>query len=159
MGALQLPDGPVEQIYLHPGQTYATKDTAVVTTILGSCVAVCLWEPVVRVAAINHFLLARNPVRGTDDARYGDTAMELLLASMLERGAWVDRIIAKVFGGACVLRSMTSSARSIGGQNNDAARRFLERYQIQISADQTGGQRGRKLLFDTADGSAWVKEI
>ena len=159
MGALRLPAGPVEQVYLHPGQTYVTTDAAVVTTILGSCVAVCLWEPVARVAAINHFLLARNPMRGTEDARYGDTAMELLLTSALQRGAWAGRLVAKIFGGASVVPGFSSAARSIGAQNHDVALRTLEQYGVEVVADQTGGQRGRKLIFDTADGAAWVKEI
>lgn len=147
------------QVYLHPGQIYVSSEPAVISTILGSCVAVCLWDPATRVAAINHFLLPKNPTRGTDDARYGDSAMERLVAAMWQHGAGAERVVAKVFGGACVLRNFENNSRSIGALNVAAARHFLEKRGIEIVAEQTGGERGRKLLFDSRDGSAWVKEI
>jgi chemotaxis protein CheD len=160
MSASRLPEvAPVPQVYLHPGQIFATSGPALVTTILGSCVAVCLWDPITGVTGINHYLLPKNPIRGNDDARYGDTAMDALVAAMWKHGASVDRVVAKVFGGACVLPGFDGSGRSIGAQNIEVARRFLEAHRIEITADQTGGQRGRKLLFDAAAGGAWIKEI
>lgn len=151
-------DGPPPaNVYLFPGQIFATREPAMITTILGSCVAVCLWDPDARVAGVNHFLLPKNPLPGTDDARYGDTAMDSLLVALWKNGAAIDRLVAKIFGGASVLRA--ASTRSIGDQNAAVARAFLERHHIAAIADQTGGERGRKLLFDTADGSAWIKEI
>ena len=147
------------QVYLHPGQIFATTAPTLVTTILGSCVTVCLRDPVTGVTGINHFLLPRNPMRGTDDARYGDTAMESLAAAMWKEGALGHRTVAKIFGGACVLRGYAPAGRSIGEQNVEIARRFLESHHIEVVAAQTGGVRGRKLVFDTADGAAWLKEI
>jgi chemotaxis protein CheD len=146
-------------VYLHPGQIFASSDATMVTTVLGSCVAVCLWDKVSHVAAINHFLLGKNPTRGTNDARYGDTAMERLVAAMWELGSSTDRVVAKVFGGACVLRNFENNSKSIGAQNADAARRFLVARGIEIAVEETGGVRGRKLVFDSSDGSAWVKEL
>lgn len=154
---IELP--PAQQVYLHPGQIFVGADGAMITTILGSCVAVCLWDPVSKVAGINHFLLPKNPMRGNDDARYGDTAMDALLAAMWKNGAAIDHLVAKIFGGACVLHNAGAKSRSIGAKNAVIAREFVERHRIEISADQVGGERGRKLLFDTADGSAWIKEI
>ena len=160
MGAFRVTEHPpVQQVYLHPGQMFVTAEPAVVTTILGSCIAVCLWDPVAHVAGINHFLLPKNPMRGTDDARYGDSAMDALMVALWKKGAAIDRVIAKIFGGACVLLPAHNRARSIGENNANLAREFLTRHHIEIAADQCGGQRGRKLLFDTADGTAWVKEI
>jgi chemotaxis protein CheD len=146
-------------VYLHPGQLAVLSDPALVTTILGSCVAVCLWDPTIRVGAINHFLLPKNPARSGDDLRYGDTAMERLIAAMWQRAAIVPRVEAKVFGGGCVLKNFENNSRSIGAQNVEAARRFLERRGIEIVAEQTGGDRGLKLVFDTGSGAAWVKEL
>src|SRR6476469_9811222 len=110
------------QVYLHPGQIFSSSESALVTTILGSCVAVCLRDPVTGVTGINHFLLPKNPMRGTDDARYGDTAMERLVAAMWQLGAGAERVVAKVFGGACVLRNFENNSRSIGALNVSAAR-------------------------------------
>ena len=131
------------QIYLHPGQMFVTADPAVVTTILGSCIAVCLWDPVARVAGMNHYLLPKNPLRGTDDARYGDSAMDALLTAVWNNGAEIDRLVAKVFGGACVLKA-AADRPSIGEQNAAVALAFLERHRIEVIGSQIGGERGRK---------------
>src|SRR5215467_8180889 len=74
-------------VYLFPGQLFASAEPSMVTTILGSCVAVCLWDRETFVGGINHYLLATNPMRGRADARYGNTAMARLLEDVLERGA------------------------------------------------------------------------
>jgi chemotaxis protein CheD len=146
------------QVYLHPGQLFVTAEPATVTTILGSCVSVCLWDATSRVAGINHFLLPKNPMPGNDDARYGDTAMDALFVALWKKGAAFDRLVAKIFGGASVLHGAATS-RSIGDQNAVIARAVLQRHGITAVAEQIGGVKGRKLLFDATDGSAWIKEI
>jgi chemotaxis protein CheD len=147
-------------VYLFPGRIFTSAEPAVVTTILGSCVAVCLWDPQIGIGGINHYLLPANPARGmTTDLRYGNTAMSRLLEAMRERGASARRILAKIVGGATVLDAFSASRRSIGDQNVIVAREFLKEAEIQIAGDQTGGRRGRKLLFHTGNGSAYVKEI
>jgi chemotaxis protein CheD len=143
-----------ECVYLHPGQIYAASHAALVTTILGSCVAVCLWDPVARVGGMNHFLLPHGK-----GPRYGNDAMEQLIAQMTDRGAFVARMVAKVFGGACVIAGFTGARKAIGTQNTEAALRFLAAHEIPVRAEQTGGSRGRKLLFHTGSGQAYVKEI
>ncbi len=150
---------PADPVYLHPGQMIVTSDPTVVTTILGSCVAVCLWDGDARIGGVNHYLLPKNPVPGSDDARYGDTAIDSLVAAVAKRGAALGRIVAKIFGGATVLADAGAGLRSIGAQNAAVARRKLESHGVAIAIDQTGGQRGRKLLFDSANGGAWVKEL
>ncbi|HYI08539.1 MAG TPA: chemotaxis protein CheD [Thermoanaerobaculia bacterium] len=147
------------RFYLHPGQMFTGPEPTLVTTVLGSCVAICLWDPKTKVAGINHFLLAHNPLRGNDDARYGNTACDRLLVAMWKRGASVERMTARIFGGACVLHGPGPERNAIGAQNAEVARQFLLRHRINIAADETGGTRGRKLLFDTGTGSAWLKEI
>jgi chemotaxis protein CheD len=149
----------VATVYLHPGQIFTTVETVLVTTVLGSCVAVCLFDPVASVGGMNHFLLPTTPVRGTNDLRYGNTAMERLITTMQGKGAIVDRIIAKVFGGACVIPGFSGAREAIGTKNVAAAREALTRHGIAIRGEQTGGRRGRKLLFHTGHGAAYVKEI
>ena len=161
MGAPELVEQPSAVAhYLHPGQIVVTSTPGVILTILGSCVAVCLWDARTGVAGVNHFLLPKNPLPGTEDARYGDTAMESLLSAMWKRGAAVDGLVAKIFGGACVLAVFSArQQQSIGSQNIELARRVLRERSIEIATDKTGGQRGRKVIFDTRDGSVWVKEL
>ena len=159
MSAMPVGEVTAASVYLHPGQLFVSTEPVVVTTILGSCVAVCLWDEKAGVAGINHFLLASTPVRGAGDARYGNVAMAQLLEAMLARGATASRIVAKVFGGASVLDKFTGAGQSIGELNIVAAREFLERSGIAVRAEQTGGRRGLKLVFHTDGGSAFVKEL
>lgn len=141
-------------VYVHPGQIHVAAHATLVSTVLGSCVAVCLWDPVARVGGMNHFLLPTGK-----GPRYGNEAMTLLLEEMTSRGAFVARIVAKVFGGACVIPGFTGERKAIGTMNTEAALQFLAAHSIPVRAEQTGGKRGRKLLFHTGTGQAYVKEI
>lgn len=143
-----------ESVYLHPGQIYTAAHAAYVTTVLGSCVAVCLWDPVARVGGVNHFLLPKGK-----GPRYGDEAMHLLIEEMTSRGAFTARMIAKVFGGASVMAPVAGAPVAIGTRNIEIAHQHLAATSIPILAEQTGGRRGRKLLFHTGSGAAYVKEI
>ena len=146
-------EAPVS-VYLHPGQIHTGAHAALVSTILGSCVAVCLWDPVARIGGMNHFLLPSGK-----GPRYGNDAMRQLLDDMTSHGAFVARMVAKVFGGASVIAGFTGSRQAIGTQNVDAAMRFLAAHSIPVRGEQTGGRRGRKLLFHTGTGQAYVKDI
>ena len=143
-----------ESVYLHPGQIFTASHAVLVSTVLGSCVAVCLWDPVTRVGGMNHFLLPTGK-----GPRYCNEAMAQLLDEMVVRGASVSRIVAKVFGGACVIAGFTGPRKAIGAMNTEAALQFLASYSIPLRGEQTGGRRGRKLLFHTGTGHAYVKEI
>ena len=143
-----------ESVYLHPGQIYTASHAALVSTVLGSCVAVCLWDPLARIGGMNHFLLPTGK-----GPRYCNEAMTQLLDDMVARGASVSRMVAKVFGGACVIAGFTGPRKAIGTMNTEAALQFLSSHSIPVRAEQTGGRRGRKLLFHTGTGQAYVKEI
>ena len=149
----------LKRVYLYPGQLFVSGEPALVTTILGSCIAVCLWDSVSEIGGINHYLLPLNPLRGQDDARYGSTAIDQLVEQMTLRGAVTSRLVAKVVGGASIMSRFSDARLSIGEQNSGAAREALDRLSIPIAAEQTGGRRGRKLLFHTGNGCAFSKEI
>lgn len=143
-----------ESVYLHPGQIYTARHAALVSTVLGSCVSVCLWDPIARVGGMNHYLLPNGK-----GPRYGNEALAQLLEDMTSKGAFVARVVAKVFGGACVIAGFSGSRKAIGTQNTEAAKQFLAAHSIPVRAEQTGGSRGRKLLFHTGSGHAYVKDI
>jgi chemotaxis protein CheD len=146
-------------LYLHPGGLAASAEPAVISTILGSCVSVCLHDPAVRVGGANHFLL---PDSGgaPPTPRFGDDAMRELLARVLALGADRRRLTAKVFGGACVVEAFRGGVDGhLGTRNAAAALRFLEAERIPVLAEDTGGRRGRKLLFHTDDGTALVRPL
>ena len=148
-----------KKVYLHPGQLYASGESALVTTILGSCVALCIWDPTNRIGGINHFLL---PVGGSDmlrSPRFGTVAIPDLIKKILQLGANPKMLHAKVFGGANVIEAFRDRENHLGTQNVRIARELLQAEAIPIVSEDVGGQRGRKLIFCTDDGSAWVKEL
>jgi chemotaxis protein CheD len=153
------PAEKLRTVYLYPGQVFTASQPLLVSTILGSCIAVCIWDEKARIAGINHYLLPTDPVRGQSDLRYGNLATERLINEMVSAGASPQRMVAKIVGGASTLGSNASARQSIGDQNAAVARRILQKHAITVSGEQTGGQRGRKLLFHTGNGCAFTKEI
>jgi len=151
--------GAASSVYLHPGQFLVAVAPTVVTTILGSCVSVCMHDARRRIAAINHFLL---PVGGSTSpaaqaGRYGDWVSEELLTRMLQEGSRRQDVEAKVFGGACVLGAPDREGIHLGYRNVEAALAFLDRQGITVRSRDTGGARGRKLIYHTDTGDALVR--
>jgi chemotaxis protein CheD len=153
------PSEKLRTVYLYPGQIFTASQPLLVSTILGSCIAVCLWDEKARLAGINHYLLPSDPVRGQSDLRYGNIAIERLIDEMVAAGAATQRLVAKIAGGASILGHSASARQSIGDQNAAVARQALQKHGIAISAEKTGGERGRKLLFHTGNGLAFTREI
>jgi len=144
------------RVYLAPGRLYATAEDVQVTTILGSCVAVCIRDAQAEVGGMNHFLL---PSGSPASSRFGDSAVALLIEHVLERGAQRGRLEAKVFGGACVLEAFRADQWSLGARNIDMARTQLEAAAIPVVGEDVGGDRGRKVVFHVRTGRAWVRPI
>jgi chemotaxis protein CheD len=129
------------------------------TTIVGSCVSVCLWDPSHRIGGMNHFLLPFGGGTGPASLRFGNTAIARLVESVLELGAARAGLVAKVFGGACVIDAFLERGEHLGIRNAQAAVDALAGEGVPIVASDAGGRRGRKVVFDTADGAVWVREI
>ncbi len=138
---------------------WAVESERPIMTLLGSCVAVCLWDPALRLGGMNHFMLPRKAVHRTtadiDVLLCGDYAMEALLNGMLARGARRQRLQAKAFGGGAVVAALTHT--SIGRQNAEFAREWLEREKIPLVASDFLGRWSRKLIFDPASGDAFCR--
>jgi chemotaxis protein CheD len=145
-------------LFVHPGQVAASATSCHYTTILGTCVSVCLFDPVASVGGLNHFLLPYGAGPGFTGTRYGNVAMERLLSELRTLGALRERLQAKVFGGM-TSRQHQDPARDLGASNVAFALQWLEQNAIPVLARDTGGQHGRKLLFHSQDGTAWVKHL
>lgn len=131
------------RINIVQGQYHVTTDAAVVlTTILGSCVAACVTDPLAQVGGMNHFLLPGEDAPGRGDA-HAVHAMELLVNGLLQRGARRDRLQAKLFGGARMLNGLTD----VGRLNADFAERFVKRERISLTGGCLRGDRGRRIQF------------
>ena len=139
------------KINIVQGEFAVSSDAnAVITTLLGSCVAVCLHDPLLHVGGMNHILLPgevgqRDPgVSG----RLGVHLMELLINGLLKMGATRERLQAKLFGGARTVKGLSD----IGRRNIDFATEFLARESIIMLPGSVGGEQGRKLQFMPASG-------
>lgn len=147
----------IKSVYLHPGQLFVTTEPAAVTTILGSCVAVCIWDVVLGVGGINHYLLPAGVKTASTGLRYGNVAIEQLLEKVSRAGAVNSNLRAKLFGGACVLDAMREKETHLGDKNVEIARKMLFEAAIPVVASDVGGGRGRKLIFHPHEGNALVK--
>jgi chemotaxis protein CheD len=155
------------RITIDPGESYVTKKNEIISTLLGSCVAACLYDPVNRIIGMNHFLLAQqpaamnSPLLGTDEGRYGIQAMELLINKMIKLGAQRIHLKAKAFGGGDVLKldSELRGGKSIGACNCEFIKTFLDTEKIPLVASNLGGAIGRNIFFLASDFSVYVKAI
>ncbi len=137
------------------------------STLLGSCVSACLYDPVMHVMGMNHFLLANHrysrdmPVLASEAGRYGINAMELLINNMLKQGARRPNLKAKVFGGGNVLPGISreDSFFAIGDVNSRFVEEFLRTEKIPILSKSLGGMNGRMIHFIGTDFSVFVRDI
>ena len=133
-----------------PGEHYvSTAGQEMVVTVLGSCVAACVWDPRQRIGGMNHFML---PDSGSDvpvdkSMRYGNFAMEELLNDVLRRGARREALEIKVFGGGNVLPSIGNATVPIGDRNAAFVRRYLREEGYRIAAEDLGGIHPRRIHF------------
>ena len=157
-GTVRAPDaGDRLQVYLHAGQLHAASAPTAISTVLGSCVAVCLHDPIARVGGMNHFLLPLH-VERERSPRFGNVAVPQLIEAVIRAGASRGALVAKVFGGASVIGAMTKGRR-LGEENALLAVRLLEEARIPVLDQDVGGTRGRKLVFFCDEGTAWVRQL
>jgi len=145
-----------KKFYLYPGGLFAEVEPHRVTTVLGSCVAVCLWDPLRRIGGINHYLLPLWNGEGLPTPRYGNIAIDALVERMLALGADRSSLQAKVFGGAAMWEN-SHGLLAVGERNIALARTLLERHRIPIVGVDVGGDTGRKIIFETAAGSVLLR--
>ena len=150
----------LKQVYLHPGELYASPEPAKVMIILGSCVAVCLYNSRLSIGGATHFLLPSLEGEGQLSPRYGDVAIERLLQELRLAGSKNKDLHAELYGGASVLQAFSSGANGLIGEKNvKLAVEILSREGIAIARRQTGGLRGRKINMRTDTGEITCKLI
>lgn len=161
VAALSLPPAaPLEgPVHVQPGQVHLFTAPTEAVAILGSCVAVCVWDPYRNVAAMNHFLLPTHAGVGAESCKHGTLAMATLLDRLREAGALPHRLRAKVFGGATIGIAVGDPENHLGTRNWKLALRLLEERNVPVLAKDVGGSRSRKLLYRTASGEAQVQLI
>lgn len=153
----RLPDRPIR--YVQPGQMVVSAEPRTLSTILGSCVAVCLWDSIAGAGGMNHYLLPTGPRSAAASTRFGDVAVPDLVKSVVDLGGHRSRMEAKVFGGARVLDVGDDGLDHLGSRNVDLALELLRQEGIVVVGGDVGGRQGRRVLFDTASGQAWVRPL
>lgn len=148
--------------FLHAGQVCVSAEPQTITFILGSCVAVCLWDPTSNVGGATHFLLPESDGRCPSSPRYGNVAIAVLLHKLVDAGARLDRLRAKVFGGGCLLNLACHDGKrttSLGSRNVEVATEILRKNHIPVELIDVGGVRGKRIAFQTGTGDTSVKEL
>jgi len=153
-----LADSRLANVYLKPGEVFVSPTPTLVSTVLGSCVSVTLFAPVARVGAMCHALLPMG--KGPGGLRYVDSAVEFMCGKLAAVSGQPGGFDAKLFGGAAVLLAGGEGpAASVGGRNVAAALRVIERLGLNLVAFDTGGERGRKIFFNSCTGEVYLRPV
>jgi len=145
----------LQEHYLYPGKIFCCKKPHVVHTILGSCIAVYLWDPSLNFGGVNHYML---PVKENSTSfKYGSVAIPDLIKRMLQMGSVKNNLRAKIFGGGEMANS--NSIFSIGSRNIILAQETLKNEKIPIVSFSVGGHLGRKVIVYTATGEVFISQI
>lgn len=137
--------------FITNGQFLITTAAAEIYTVLGSCVSVCLWDRQMKMGGMNHYLMPGSLQTRSGDPDLGYSSTSMLIRSMLNRGARIENLEAKIFGG-CNSWASDQSIFSVGQRNVAVADQLLNEAGIQITARHTGGYSGRKIIFNTSTG-------
>jgi chemotaxis protein CheD len=148
-------------VFLHVGQVHVSKKPQSIVLILGSCVAVCAWDPVSGIGGATHYLVPAWDGKGAPSARYGNVAISELLQKLVDAGAHREQLRAKVFGGGCLFEKPRNSSNKadLGAQNVEIAMAILLKERIIHDASLVRGSRGKRVVFSTNTGEAVVTDL
>lgn len=144
--------------FLMTGSIFVHEEAHLVTTVLGSCVSVCLWDPVRKVAGMNHYMLPLWNGEGVASPKYGSIAIPIMIEKMLVLGAEKKNMRAKIFGGGEVLK-VSNAALNVGERNVLLAYDLLEREKIPVVSADVRGKLGRKIVYKTDTGNVYLKRL
>ncbi len=142
-----------------PNEYYVTNEDLMISTVLGSCVAACIHDPLIGVGGMNHFMLPEGDMHHPASAtmRYGAFAMEVLINELLKAGAVRERLEAKVFGGGAVLSAMQQM--NIGERNAQFVLQYLKAEGIPVRGQDLGDIHARRINYFPRDGRVMVRKM
>lgn len=142
--------------FLQPGFIYVPSRPSVISTVLGSCVSVCIFDRKRKVGGMNHFQLPIAESRNKATPRYGNVATYALIKIFLNDGSKLKHLEAQIFGGAF---NPEISPTDVGKDNIKIARRVLMKHKISVISEDVGGRRGRKIVFNTGTNEVAVLKV
>lgn len=144
--------------FLYPSTLFVSNTSTWIVTILGSCVAVCLHDPVLKNGGMNHYMLPYWNGNGLASPKFGNVAIDKLIDVMLQRGSKKSNLTAKVFGGGRITQSNTNPY-NISQRNITIAETLLTEHGIPIISSSVGGYHGRRIQFNPVSGEVLHKFI
>lgn len=148
--------------FLHAGHVYVSSKAESIVLILGSCVAVCVWDPFNAIGGATHYLLPIWDGRGVASPRYGNVAIGALLHKLAEAGAHRAQLRAKVFGGGCLfdfMRAQDSRREHLGKRNVQTALEILAKEHIPVLSVEAGADKGQRVIFRPNTGESSVRTL
>lgn len=133
----------MKEHYLKTSELFFSKEDYKITTVLGSCVAVCLWDSVLKFGGINHYLLPQREGSSENSIKYGDISIKELLNKFEKAGSNKNNLKAQIFGGAKILNDNFN----IGEKNIEIAFEILKQNNIPVTNSDTGGLNARKIIY------------
>lgn len=146
------------QKFIHVGEIHIGARPTEISTILGSCIAVCLFDNIQCISGMNHYLVPLWNGNGLQSPKYGNISIPRLIESMVNVGCDVKNMEAKIFGGGNVI-DVTHVDLMIGRKNILIAKEILREYAIPIVAQDVGGERGRRIMMRSDTGKIFLKYI
>jgi len=147
-----------DSIFLNPGECFWGDQSRTVRTILGSCVAITLWHPKLKVGGMCHYLLSFSSLPDSHRSpRYAHGAFNWLMQQVNSVGEEIHGYHGKIFGGGNMFCADSGKISLIGDQNISMAMELMDKYQIPLTSHNTGGNKFRALQFDLSNGDVWVR--
>lgn len=149
----------MKNVYLQPGEYCWGDENFRIKTLLGSCVAICVWHPVRRIGGMSHCLLPSRGSLGANDlsGKYVDETFEIFFSQMNRHATLRKDYQVKVFGGGNMFEMPDKTGITVGEKNLLMLRSILKREGMRIDAEHVGGKGHRNVIFELWNGDCWVK--
>lgn len=145
--------------YINVGEFYIGVKPTEVCTILGSCVAVCLYDRLEKIGGMNHYLIPLWNGKGLQTPKYGNIAIHRLIEEMTHIGCRIENLEAKIFGGGNVINTVSQESMMVGRKNIVIAQEVLGEYKIPVTARDVGGALGRRIMLESQTGRVLLNYI
>ncbi len=145
-----------EKIFIHVGQIHIGFNPTEISTVLGSCVSVCLFDKYRLIGGMNHYLLPLWNGNGLQSPKFGNVSIPRMIQSMIDIGCKSNNMEAKIFGGASINIS-SSEDFMIGKRNALTAKEILSEFKIPVVAEDIGGTCGRRIMMRSDTGKVMLK--
>lgn len=153
----------VLEVFLQPGEFYFGEEKTRIRTLLGSCVAITLWHPKLRVGGMAHYMLPQRPDRAKDqplDGRYAEEVMLMFQRELQDSRTRPDEYQVKLFGGGRMFAYARKDKRhvDVSDRNIDIGRQLIAQHGFRVLAQDLGGDGHRNVVFDLWSGDVWLKK-